>query len=115
MELKKTTLGAGSKANHLAYLGDASIGSNVNIGAGTIVCNYDGQTKHQTAIEDGAFIGSDVQLIAPVTVGQGATIAAGTTVWTPVPPGELTLNPKSQITKPGWKRPRKRSGRERDA
>ena len=77
VELKKTTLGAGSKANHLSYLGDATIGANVNVGAGTITCNYDGEKKHQTVIEDGAFIGSDTQLIAPVRVGKGAYVAAG--------------------------------------
>lgn len=102
VELKKTTLGAGSKANHLAYLGDASIGSNVNIGAGTIVCNYDGQTKHQTAIEDGAFIGSDVQLIAPVTVGHGAYVGTGTTVRENVPPGALAVSAGKQRNIEGW-------------
>ena len=74
MELKKTTLGAGSKANHLSYLGNATIGANVNVGAGTITCNYDGQKKYDTVIEDGAFIGSDTQLIAPVRIGKGAYI-----------------------------------------
>ena len=92
VELKKTTLGAGSKANHLAYLGDANIGANVNIGAGTIICNYDGQTKHQTSIEEGAFIGSDTQLIAPVTIGRGAYVGTGTTVREDVPPGALAVS-----------------------
>ena len=82
-------LGAGSKAMHLAYLGDATIGAKVNIGAGTITCNYDGVTKNQTMIEDGAFIGSDTQLIAPVTIGKGAYVGSGTTVREDVPPGAL--------------------------
>src|SRR5207244_9368562 len=80
VELKKTVLGEGSKSMHLAYLGDATIGANVNIGAGTITCNYDGEKKNQTIIEDGAFIGSDSQLIAPVTIGAGAYVGSGTTI-----------------------------------
>ena len=107
VEVKEAEIGARSKANHLAYVGDATIGRDVNIGAGTITCNYDGARKHQTVIEDDVQIGSDVQLIAPVTVGKGATIGAGTTVWKPAPAGELTVNEKSQVTKPGWKRPKK--------
>lgn len=102
VELKKTTLGAGSKAGHLAYLGDASIGAGVNIGAGTIVCNYDGQLKHQTAIEDGAFIGSDTQLIAPVTIGRGAYVGTGTTVRESVPPGALAVSAGKQRNIEGW-------------
>jgi bifunctional UDP-N-acetylglucosamine pyrophosphorylase/glucosamine-1-phosphate N-acetyltransferase len=102
VELKKTTLGPGSKANHHAYLGDATIGANVNIGAGTIICNYDGQTKHQTSIEDGAFIGSDTQIIAPVTVGRGAYVGTGTTVRENVPAGALAVSAGKQRNIDGW-------------
>ena len=102
VELKKTTLGAGSKASHLTYLGDASIGSDVNIGAGTIICNYDGHAKHQTTIEDGAFIGSDTQLIAPVTIGRGAYVGTGTTVRESVPPGALAVSAGKQRNIEGW-------------
>ena len=102
VELKKTTLGAGSKASHLAYLGDASIGADVNIGAGTIICNYDGHTKHQTTIEDGAFVGSDTQLIAPVTIGRGAYVGTGTTVRESVPPGALAVSASKQRNIEGW-------------
>jgi bifunctional UDP-N-acetylglucosamine pyrophosphorylase/glucosamine-1-phosphate N-acetyltransferase len=102
VELKKTTLGVGSKANHLTYLGDATIGDNVNIGAGTIVCNYDGQKKHETVIEDGAFVGSDTQLIAPVTVGRGAYVGTGTTVRENVPPGALAVSAGKQRNIEGW-------------
>jgi bifunctional UDP-N-acetylglucosamine pyrophosphorylase/glucosamine-1-phosphate N-acetyltransferase len=91
VELKKTVFGEGSKANHLAYLGDATIGAGVNIGAGTITCNYDGEKKHPTTIEDGAFIGSDSQLIAPVTIGAGAYVAAGSSVTDDVPAGALAV------------------------
>ena len=110
VELKKTTLGPGSKANHLAYLGDATIGANVNIGAGTIVCNYDGQKKSETIIEDGAFIGSDTQLIAPVTVGQGAYVGTGTTVRENVPPGSLAVSAGRQRNIEGWVERRRGSG-----
>jgi bifunctional UDP-N-acetylglucosamine pyrophosphorylase/glucosamine-1-phosphate N-acetyltransferase len=102
VELKKTTMGRGSKANHLAYLGDATIGRDVNIGAGTITCNYDGESKHPTIIEDGVFIGSDSQLIAPVTVGQGAYVAAGSSITDDVPAGALAIARARQETKPGW-------------
>ncbi len=102
VELKKTRLGRGSKANHLAYLGDATIGDKVNIGAGTITCNYDGTTKYATVIEDGAFIGSDSQLIAPVRVGKGAYIAAGSSITQDVPPDALAIARGKQVNKAGW-------------
>ncbi len=107
VEIKNSEIASGSKANHLSYIGDSTVGSRVNIGAGTITCNYDGANKHRTIIEDDVFIGSDTQLVAPVTVGKGATIAAGTTVWKNAPAGELTMNDKNQSTRTGWKRPRK--------
>ena len=96
VELKKSVMGAGSKAGHLSYLGDAVIGEKVNIGAGTITCNYDGEKKHQTVIEDGAFIGSDSQLVAPVTVGRGAYVGSGTTVREDVPAGALGVSAGKQ-------------------
>jgi len=108
VETKNATLAEGSKANHLSYLGDAIIGRDVNIGAGTITCNYDGANKYQTIIGDGAFIGSDSQLVAPVTVGAGATIGAGSTVTRDAPPGELTISRAKQVTVAGWKRPVKK-------
>ena len=107
VEVKASSLGAGSKANHLAYVGDTTVGRDVNIGAGTITCNYDGANKHRTVIEDDVHIGSDTQLVAPVTVGRGATIGAGTTVWKDVPPGTLAVNEKTQVARSGWKRPKK--------
>jgi bifunctional UDP-N-acetylglucosamine pyrophosphorylase/glucosamine-1-phosphate N-acetyltransferase len=102
VELKKTTLGPGSKANHLAYLGDATIGAKVNIGAGVITCNYDGEKKHPTVIEDGAFIGTDSQLVAPVRVGADAYVAAGSSITRDVPPGALGIARSRQENKPGW-------------
>jgi len=102
VELKKTTMGKGAKANHLAYLGDATIGEKVNIGAGTITCNYDGVNKHPTIIEDGAFIGSDSQLIAPVRIGRGAYVAAGSSITEDVPAGALAIARGRQVNKPGW-------------
>jgi bifunctional UDP-N-acetylglucosamine pyrophosphorylase/glucosamine-1-phosphate N-acetyltransferase len=102
VELKKTTLGRGSKANHLAYLGDATIGEKVNVGAGTITCNYDGVAKHPTVIEDGAFIGSDTQLIAPVRIGKGAYVAAGSSITEDVPAGSLGIARGKQTNKEGW-------------
>ena len=107
VEVKASTIGARSKANHLAYIGDASVGRDVNVGAGTITCNYDGANKHRTVIEDDVHIGSDTQLIAPVTVRKGATIGAGATISREVPAGELTISQKKQVAVPGWKRPRK--------
>jgi len=101
-ELKKTTLGRGSKAPHLSYLGDATIGEKVNIGAGTITCNYDGTRKHQTVIEDGAFIGSDTQLVAPITVRKGAYVGTGTTIREDVPPGALAVSAGKQRNIEGW-------------
>jgi len=109
VEIKATELGHKSKANHLTYLGDSTIGRNVNIGAGTITCNYDGANKHRTVIEDDVFVGSDTQLVAPVTVGHGTTIGAGSTITRNTPPGELTLSRPEQVSVPGWKRPVKKS------
>ena len=105
VEVKKSTLGAGSKANHLAYIGDAEIGARVNVGAGTITCNYDGVNKHKTIIEDDVFIGSDTQLVAPVRVGRGATLGAGTTLTKDAPPDALTVSRAKQLTVAGWQRP----------
>ncbi len=107
VEVKNSTIGQNSKANHLSYLGDATIGSEVNVGAGTITCNYDGANKHRTTIEDGAFIGSNSALVAPVTIGKNATIGAGSTIGKNAPAGELTLTRAKQTTIAGWKRPRK--------
>ena len=109
VEVKNTSLGKNSKASHLSYLGDSSIGERVNIGAGTITCNYDGANKHRTVIEDDVFIGSDTQLVAPVTVGEGADIGAGSTVTKDAPPGQLTISRAKQVTIRGWKRPRKKT------
>jgi bifunctional UDP-N-acetylglucosamine pyrophosphorylase/glucosamine-1-phosphate N-acetyltransferase len=108
VETKKTLLGRGSKANHLSYLGDAKIGADVNIGAGTITCNYDGVNKHLTTIGDGAFIGSNSSLVAPVEIGVDATIGAGSVITKPAPPGELTVARSRQSTLSGWHRPKKR-------
>jgi bifunctional UDP-N-acetylglucosamine pyrophosphorylase/glucosamine-1-phosphate N-acetyltransferase len=102
VELKKTTLGSGSKANHLSYLGDATIGAKVNVGAGTITCNYDGTAKHATVIEDEAFIGSDTQLIAPVRIGKGAYVAAGSSITEDVPDGALGIARGRQANVAGW-------------
>ena len=108
VELKKTVFGAGSKAGHLAYLGDATIGEKVNIGAGTITCNYDGEKKNQTTIEDGAFIGSDSQLVAPVTIGKGAYVGSGATIREDVPPGSLAVSAGKQRNIDGWVENRKK-------
>jgi bifunctional UDP-N-acetylglucosamine pyrophosphorylase / glucosamine-1-phosphate N-acetyltransferase len=102
VELKKTVLGAGSKASHLTYLGDATIGANVNVGAGTITCNYDGVRKHPTIIGDGAFIGSDSQLVAPVRIGEGAYVAAGSSIVEDVPAGSLGIARGRQSNIEGW-------------
>ena len=108
VEVKNSHIGKNSKANHLSYVGDATVGKHVNIGAGTITCNYDGANKHRTVIEDGVFIGSDTQLVAPVTIRKGATIAAGTTVTRDAPAGELTISRVKQVSISGWKRPKKK-------
>ncbi len=110
VEVKNTELGPGSKANHLTYLGDTTIGANVNVGAGTVTCNYDGANKHRTSIEDGAFIGSGTMLVAPVTVGADAVIGAGSTITKPAPAGKLTLERARQQTLDNWKRPTKKPG-----
>ena len=108
VEIKNSQIGVNSKINHLSYVGDATVGSKVNIGAGTITCNYDGANKHRTVIEDEAFIGSDTQLVAPVTVGRGATLGAGTTLTKDAPADALTLSRAKQLTITGWKRPVKK-------
>ncbi len=107
VEVKNSQIDVGSKANHLSYIGDAIIGENVNIGAGTITCNYDGAYKHQTIIEDNVFIGSDTQLVAPVKVAKGSTIGAGSTITKDTPEEELTLSRSKQVSISGWKRPKK--------
>jgi bifunctional UDP-N-acetylglucosamine pyrophosphorylase/glucosamine-1-phosphate N-acetyltransferase len=108
VEVKNSVLGPRSKANHLSYLGDASIGSRVNVGAGTITCNYDGAEKHRTIIEDDVFIGSDTQLVAPVTVGRGATLGAGTTLTQDAPEDALTISRAQQVTIKNYRRPQKK-------
>ena len=105
VEIKNSRIDDGSKINHLSYVGDTTMGKKVNIGAGTITCNYDGANKHRTVIEDEVFVGSDTQLVAPVTVGRGATLGAGTTLTKDAPAGELTLSRARQLTITGWKRP----------
>lgn len=109
VEVKNSQIGSGSKANHLAYVGDATIGARVNLGAGTITCNYDGVNKSRTVIEDDVFVGSDTQLVAPVTVGAGATLGAGTTLTKDAPPNKLTVSRTRQITIDGWQRPAKKT------
>ena len=108
VEVKASEIGAGSKANHLSYIGDTAIGRKVNVGAGTITCNYDGANKHRTIIEDDVFIGSDTQLVAPVRVGRGATLGAGTTLTEDAPPGQLTISRVRQLSIPAWQRPQKK-------
>ena len=107
VEVKKSTIAAGSKVNHLTYIGDAEVGTGVNVGAGTITCNYDGANKHKTTIGDNVFIGSGVNLVAPIEVGAGATIGAGSTITKPAPEGQLTLERSKQLTVKGWKKPGK--------
>jgi bifunctional UDP-N-acetylglucosamine pyrophosphorylase/glucosamine-1-phosphate N-acetyltransferase len=104
VELKKTHLGEGAKSQHLAYLGDSEIGAKTNIGAGTITCNYDGEKKHQTKIGEGAFIGSNSTLVAPIEIGSGAYIAAGSVITEAVPEKTLALGRARQVLKPGWKK-----------
>ena len=108
VEIKKSNIGFASKVNHLSYIGDTDMGARVNIGAGTITCNYDGVNKFRTTIGDDAFIGSDTQLVAPVTVGKGATLGAGTTLTKNAPDDKLTLSRARQVTVEGWKRPTKK-------
>ena len=107
VEIKKSQVGQGSKVNHLTYVGDSVIGETVNVGAGTITCNYDGANKHPTIIEDGVFIGSNTALVAPVTIERGATIGAGSTISKDAPAEALTVSRARQTTVKGWKRPRK--------
>jgi len=104
VEVKKSKVGRGSKVPHLSYVGDATVGEGVNIGAGTITCNYDGFQKHETTIEDGVFIGSDTMLVAPIKIGKGATTGAGSTITKDVPPGALAIGRARQVTIEGWKR-----------
>ena len=108
VEIKNSRVDVGSKINHLSYVGDSTVGKQVNIGAGTITCNYDGVNKHRTVIGDRAFIGSDTQLVAPVTVEAGATIGAGSTITRDAPAETLTLSRSKQVTVAGWKRPEKK-------
>jgi bifunctional UDP-N-acetylglucosamine pyrophosphorylase/glucosamine-1-phosphate N-acetyltransferase len=108
VEIKQADVGASSKINHLSYIGDAELGARVNVGAGTITCNYDGAHKHRTLVGDDVFIGSDTQLVAPVKVGAGATIGAGSTITRDAPEGQLTLSRAPQVSRAGWKRPVKR-------
>jgi bifunctional UDP-N-acetylglucosamine pyrophosphorylase/glucosamine-1-phosphate N-acetyltransferase len=113
VEVKKSKIGRGSKVSHLSYVGDATVGEGVNIGAGTITCNYDGFQKHKTTIEDGVFIGSDTMLVAPVRIGKGATTGAGSTITRDVPPGTLAIGRARQVIIEGWKRkPREKKGDE---
>jgi bifunctional UDP-N-acetylglucosamine pyrophosphorylase/glucosamine-1-phosphate N-acetyltransferase len=108
VEIKKSGIGKGSKVNHLSYVGDATVGSEVNIGAGTITCNYDGANKHRTTIGDGVWVGSNVNLVAPIEIGAGATIGAGSTLTKDAPAGELTLGRVKPTTVSGWQRPQKK-------
>ena len=107
VEVKASRLGRASKANHLSYIGDAELGARVNVGAGTITCNYDGAAKHRTIIEDDCFIGSDATLVAPVRIARGSYIGAGSTINKDTPAGQLTLARARQVSIPGWKPPKK--------
>jgi bifunctional UDP-N-acetylglucosamine pyrophosphorylase/glucosamine-1-phosphate N-acetyltransferase len=111
VEVKKSTLGRGSKAPHLAYIGDATVGEDVNIGAGAITCNYDGERKHETRIGDGAFVGTNTSLVAPLTIGEGAYIGSGSVITKDVPPGALAVERSQQVVKEGWAARRKRAAR----
>jgi bifunctional UDP-N-acetylglucosamine pyrophosphorylase/glucosamine-1-phosphate N-acetyltransferase len=108
VELKNALVADGAKINHLSYVGDAEVGRRANIGAGTITCNYDGANKHRTVIGDDAFVGSNTALVAPVEVGHGATIGAGSTITRDAPAEQLSLTRANQLTVPGWKRPAKK-------
>ena len=108
VEVKKSTIGEGSKMNHLSYIGDATVGKGTNIGAGTITCNYDGANNHRRVIGDNVFIGSDTQLVAPVTVEDGATIGVGSTITKDAPAGKLSMSRSQQVTVPNWVRPKKK-------
>jgi bifunctional UDP-N-acetylglucosamine pyrophosphorylase/glucosamine-1-phosphate N-acetyltransferase len=108
VEVKASSIGKGSKANHLSYIGDAEIGTDVNVGAGTITCNYDGAAKHRTIIEDDCFIGSDATLVAPVRLARGSYIGAGSTVTKDTPAGQLTVARARQVAVPSWKPPKKK-------
>ena len=110
--MKKSRIGPGSKVPHLSYVGDATVGEGVNIGAGTITCNYDGVAKHETRIGDGVFVGTNSSLVAPLTIGEGAYIAAGSTITKDVPPGALAVGRAHQIVKEGWaaRKAKKRTG-----
>ena len=111
VEVKNSTLARGAKANHLAYLGDATVGERVNFGAGSITANYDGANKHRTVIGSDVHVGSNCVLVAPVTLGDGATIGGGSTIAKPAPAGQLTVARARQVTLPGWQRPRKTTGK----
>jgi bifunctional UDP-N-acetylglucosamine pyrophosphorylase/glucosamine-1-phosphate N-acetyltransferase len=108
VELKASRVGRGSKANHLTYIGDSEIGSRVNVGAGTITCNYDGVAKHRTIVEDDCFIGSDATLVAPVRIARGSYIGAGSTISKDTPPDQLTVARARQVSVPSWKPPKKK-------
>ena len=109
VEIKKSTIADGSKINHLTYIGDSEVGTGVNVGAGTITCNYDGANKHKTTIGDDVFIGSGVNLVAPVEVGKGATIGAGSTITKSVPDEQLAIERSKQVMIKGWKKPVKKT------